>query len=74
MTTNNATLPKIDKPHDKLVWRLLSNITAAREILEAYLPADVKKLLDLDYFERQPNSFVDAQHRFLEPVQSLLNK
>jgi hypothetical protein len=42
------------------VRRLLSNITTAREILEAYLPAEVKELIDLDYLERQPDSFVDA--------------
>lgn len=53
-------------PHDKLVRRLLSNITTAREILESYLPTDVKELIDLDYLERQPDTFVDAQHRFLE--------
>jgi recombination-promoting nuclease RpnA len=63
--TNNKKSP-VDNPHDKLVRRLLSNITTAREILEAYLPAEVKELIDLDYLERQPDSFVDAQHRFLE--------
>jgi predicted transposase YdaD len=66
MTTSNSASPKIDKPHDKLVRRLLSNITTAREILEAYLPADVKALIDLNYLEQQPDGFVDAQHRFLE--------
>jgi recombination-promoting nuclease RpnA len=63
--TNNEKSP-VDNPHDKLVRRLLSNITTAREILEAYLPVEVKQLIDLDYLERQPDSFVDAQHRFLE--------
>jgi predicted transposase YdaD len=63
--TNNEKSP-VDNHHDKLTRRLLSNITTAREILEAYLPAEVKELIDLDYLERQPDSFVDAQHRFLE--------
>jgi predicted transposase YdaD len=44
----------------------LALISFKRLKREAYLPTDVKKLIDLDYLERQPNSFVDAQHRFLE--------
>ncbi len=70
MTASNSEArndqTKIGKPHDKLVRRLLSNITTAREILETYLPIDVKELIDLDYLEQQPDTFVDAQHRFLE--------
>lgn len=54
------------KPHDKLVRRLLSNTMTARGLLDAYLPETVKDLLDLDCLERQPNTFIDAQHRFLE--------
>ncbi len=53
----------VDKPHDKLVKRLLSSIATAKDILEAYLPAGVKELIDLDSLERQPDSFVDAEHR-----------
>ena len=35
-------------------------------MLEVYLPEAVKSLVDLDYLERQPDTFVDAQHRVLE--------
>lgn len=70
MTINKTNINKekslVDKPHDKLVRRLLSNITTARELLEVYLPTDVKEFVDLNYLERQPDTFVDAQHRFLE--------
>ena len=57
--------PSVDKPHDKLVRRLLSNIATARDLLEVYLPLSVRSLVDLDYLERQPDTFVDAQHRLL---------
>jgi Putative transposase, YhgA-like len=55
----------VDKPHDKLVRRLLGNMATARDVLEAYLPPEVKALVDLDYLERQPDTFVDEEHRFL---------
>ena len=64
-TSNDKTV-LVDKPHDKLVRRLLSNIATARDLLEVYLPPEVKDLVDLDYLERQPDTFVDAQHRLLE--------
>ncbi len=57
---------KINQPHDKLLKRLLSNIVTTREILEAYLPEEVKNFVDLNHLERQSDSFVDAEHRFLE--------
>jgi predicted transposase YdaD len=62
-----TTLKKspVDKPHDKLVRRVLGNIATARDVLEAYLPPEVKALVDLDYLERQPDTFVDEEHRFL---------
>lgn len=60
------TKSSVDKPHDKLMRRLLSNVTTARDVLEAYLPEEIKALLDLSYLERQPDTFVDAQHRLLE--------
>ena len=56
----------IKNPHDKLVRRLLSNITTARDLLEVYLPEKVRELVDLSHLERQPDTFVDAQHRMLE--------
>ena len=56
----------VDKPHDKLVRRLLSNPTTARELLEALLPDTVKSLIDLSSLERQPDTFVDRQHRMFE--------
>jgi predicted transposase YdaD len=55
----------VDKPHDKLVRRLLSNKAIARDVLAAYLPLEVKALVNLDDLERQPDTFVDAEHRFL---------
>lgn len=53
----------VDKPHDKLIRRLLGNENNARDIIDAYLPKEVKALLDLTYLERQPDTFIDAQHR-----------
>ncbi len=44
----NPTL-KINQPHDKLLKRLLSNIVTTREILEAYLPEEVKNFVDLNH-------------------------
>lgn len=57
---NNSS---VDKPHDKLVRRLLSSVTTAQDVLEAYLPDSVKAVIDLNRLERQPDTFVDAQHR-----------
>lgn len=56
----------VDKPHDKLVRRLLSNVATARDVLESYLPDSIKTLVDLDSLERQPDTFVDSQHRMKE--------
>jgi predicted transposase YdaD len=56
----------VDKPHDKLVRRLLSNVATAQDVLDAYLPDSVKALIDLNSLERQPDTFVDAQHRMKE--------
>lgn len=53
----------VSSPHDKLVRRLLSNIATARDILEAYLPTEVRDLINLGHLERQPDTFVDAKHR-----------
>lgn len=53
----------VDKPHDKLIRRLLGNVNNARDIIDAYLPNEVKTLLDLKNLERQPDTFIDAQHR-----------
>jgi predicted transposase YdaD len=66
MSDQKNEISTVEKPHDKLVRRLLSNTTAAREILESFLPAEVKKLLDLNDLERQPDTFVDSRHRFLD--------
>ena len=61
---NNAA--SVHQPHDKLVRRLLSNVATARDVLEAYLPDSVKALIDLSSLERQPDTFVDSQHRIKE--------
>jgi predicted transposase/invertase (TIGR01784 family) len=53
----------VEQPHDKLIRRLLSSVPTARDILESYLPHEVNALIDLDTLERQPDTFVDAQHR-----------
>lgn len=69
MGTNKTITTKhspVDKPHDKLIRRLLSNLTTAREILDVYLPNHVKELVDLSTLKQEPDTFVDAQHRFLE--------
>ena len=55
--------PIVDKPHDKLVRRILSNVATARDMLEVYLPEAVRDVMDLAYLERQPDTFVDEQHR-----------
>jgi hypothetical protein len=34
--------------------------------VDAYLPESVKALVDLNYLERQPDTFFDAQHRMKE--------
>lgn len=47
----------VDKPHDKVVKRILANIVTVREILEIYLPSDVRAILDLNFLERQPDTF-----------------
>jgi predicted transposase YdaD len=63
--TNNEKSP-VAHPHDKLVRRLLTNVATAREVLEVYLPPEVRALVDLNYLERQPDTFVDSQHRMHE--------
>jgi predicted transposase YdaD len=65
-TTAKAGNSVIDKPHDKLTRRLLSNLTTAREILESFLPKAVKDLIDLDTLQQEPGTFVNSQHRLLE--------
>jgi predicted transposase/invertase (TIGR01784 family) len=49
-----------------LTRRLLSNEGTARDLLEVYLPLEVRAIVDLTYLERQPDTFVDSQHRLLE--------
>lgn len=53
----------VDKPHDMLIRRLLENESNALDIIDAYLPKEVKALFDLTCLERQPDTYVDAQHR-----------
>jgi predicted transposase/invertase (TIGR01784 family) len=62
MPIKNTQSP-VDHPHDKLIRRLLSSVPTARDILESYLPQEVIALIDLNSLERQPDTFVDAQHR-----------
>jgi len=50
-------------PHDKLVRRLLSSIRTSRDILETFLPAPVKALINFNSLERQRDTFIDAEHR-----------
>ena len=64
--TKNDDKSPVDKPHDKLIRRLLSNTGTARDLLEAYLPEEVKAIVDLGYLERQADTFVNAEHRLLE--------
>jgi predicted transposase YdaD len=66
MDKKRQSTSPVDKPHDKLIRRLLSNPASAHELLDAYLPEEVKDLLDLSFLERQPDTFVDSQHRILE--------
>lgn len=62
ITNKSNDSSPVDSPHDKLVRRLLSSPATARDILETYLPKEVSTLLDLKYLERQPDTFIDAQH------------
>lgn len=67
MSTNKTKTPdhssSIGQPHDKLLRRLLASVSTARDVLDAYLPDSVKAMVDLNCLERQPDTFVDAQHR-----------
>lgn len=53
----------VKNPHDTLIKTLLSNIQNAKEIIESFLPAEVRALFDLTYLEKQPDTFIDASHR-----------
>ena len=56
----------VNQPHDKLVRRLLTNLTTVHDLLEVFLPEPIKNLINLNTLERQPDTFVDAQHRISE--------
>jgi predicted transposase/invertase (TIGR01784 family) len=46
-------------PHDRYVRSIMSDQAVAREFLEAYLPKDVSKAIDLSTLEVQKDSFID---------------
>lgn len=56
----------VDKPHDKLIRRLLGNERNVQDIIDAFLPKEIKALLDLTFLERQPDTYVDSKHRIHE--------
>ncbi len=49
---------KVHFPHDRFMKSLLGDIQVAREYFEAFLPENLKKLLDLNRLEHSPNSFI----------------
>ena len=53
----------VSQPHDKLVKRLLSNPETAVDILNLYLPPEVRTLVDLTNLSLQRDSFIDDEHR-----------
>lgn len=62
-TTKKKKTSSIHQPHDKLVKKLLSNATTARDILTLYLPQEVLRITDLNYLDLQRDSFIDDEHR-----------
>jgi predicted transposase/invertase (TIGR01784 family) len=61
--SKNKSISDVTQPHDKLVKKLLSNPTVARDILSLYLPANVCELVDLNNLSLQRDSFIDDEHR-----------
>ena len=66
MTTNK---PK----HDALIKKIMSEVIAAKEFLNHYLPAEFKKLVDLSKLEVEKESFVtnDLRHQLSDIVYSV---
>jgi predicted transposase/invertase (TIGR01784 family) len=56
-------MSRIDKPHDKLVKKLLSSPASAKDILSLYLPEPVRSLIDLDHLVLQRDTFIDDERR-----------
>ena len=51
----------VSQPHDKLVKKLLSNPDTAIEILNLYLPSEVRALVDLTNLSLQRDSFIEKK-------------
>ena len=59
----SESLSNVHQPHDKIIKKLLSNMTVARDILSLFLPKEILDIVNLDHLELQPNSFIDDEHR-----------
>ena len=59
MTYNNEKTSGTNTPHDQLVKKVLENPIAARELMEEYLPASFKQLVDLSTIKVEKESFVE---------------
>ena len=59
MTYNNEKTSGTNTPHDQLVKKVLENPVAARELMEEYLPASFKQLVDLSTIKVEKESFVE---------------
>src|SRR5438105_1867335 len=61
--TSDEISSRIAHPHDRLVKKLLSNPATARDILQLYLPVDVREIINLNHLSLQRDSFIDDEHR-----------
>ena len=50
-------------PHDKLVKTILSDVSAAKDVLSLYLPKEVLAVVDLNHLALQKDSFIDDENR-----------
>lgn len=60
---DNQKKSGIHQPHDKLIKKLLSKPSTAKDILNLYLPENVRSLIDLNKLELQRDAFIDDKHR-----------
>jgi len=59
LTHNNGKTSVTNTPHDQLVKKVLENPIAARELMEEYLPASFKQLVDLSTIKVEKESFIE---------------
>lgn len=52
---------KIQNPHDKFFKETFSNVEVARDFMKNYRPKLILKIIDLQTFEIQKDSFIDEE-------------